>query len=348
MKRFMAWWYALSLPKRGPDKTPGERERTRYAQLTSSFLLLISVIFVPLSPIMIFFSPKSPSSPPIGIAVLIMLSCSFIFGKMGWNYVSAAFLVGYNLVCIGAVLATNPLDPSLLPLYSVFTIAIILAGALMPPISSLIVGVLCCIIIALLSMFVPHTAAYQQMLDDGLFTVTLIVPITLQLIVGAMTFAIMRNMINTIRRADRAEEIVSLQQELAQHVRTQMQQKQQLEEGFQKIAETHARISNGDLTVRVNLSEGHMLWHVAGSLNNLLNRMQRMKSDSDMLVATRQAAYQVSNVLHQAVSMGRLSDVRLPTTGTPLDSVIIELNNAARNAVTHSLPRYGSTSEPQY
>ncbi|EFH84230.1 hypothetical protein [Ktedonobacter racemifer] len=159
----------------------------------------------------------------------------------------------------------------------------------------------------------------------------------------SVTYVIMRNLINTIHRADRAEEIVSLQQELALHVRTQVQQKQQLEEGFQKIAETHARISNGDLSVRVNLSEGHALWNVAGSLNNLLNRMQRMKSDADMLIVTRQAAYQVSSVLHQAVATGTMTNMHLPTTGTPLDPVIIELNNVARNATSHSQSRYGST-----
>jgi hypothetical protein len=147
----------------------------------------------------------------------------------------------------------------------------------------------------------------------------------------------------SLQRGRRGEEIVSLQQELALHVRTQVQQKQQLEEGFQKIAETHARISNGDLSVRMNLSEGHMLWNVAGSLNNLLNRMQRMKGDADMLIATRQAAYQVSNVLHQAVTTGTINNMHLPTTGTPLDPVIIELNNVARNATPHSQSHYGST-----
>lgn len=343
MKRFMAWWYAFSMPKRGPDTTPGERERSRYARLTSGFLLLICLLFIPISPLMIFDSPNSPSSPPIGIGILILLACAFGFGKAGWNYISAACIVAYNILCITAVMVTNPLDPSLLPLFGVFTISIILAGALMPPIASLVVGVLCCLDIAFISQLVPHTPAYQQMLDKGLFTVTLIVPIGIQLIISVVTYVIMRNLINTIHRADRAEEIVSLQQELALHVRTQVQQKQQLEEGFQKIAETHARISNGDLSVRVSLSEGHMLWNVAGSLNNLLNRMQRMKDDADILIATRQTAYQVSNILHQAVMTGTINNVHLPTTGTPLDPVIIELNNVARNATSYSPSRYGNT-----
>ncbi|GLV54975.1 hypothetical protein KDH_18220 [Dictyobacter sp. S3.2.2.5] len=348
MKWFLAWWYAFSLPKRGPDKTPGERERTRYARLTSGFLLILGLLFLPVAPIMIFDSPNSPSSPPIALMMISLFLCSFFFGKWGRNILSAACIVSYNILGITAVMMTNPLDPSLLPLFGIFTISIIFAGALMPPIAALIVGILCCVDIVLISIFVPHTAAYQKMVDQGLFTVTLIVPIMVQLITGIVTYIIMRNLIETIRRADRAEEIVSLQQEIAQHVRAQMQQKQQLEEGFYKIAETHARISNGDLNVRVNLDEGNMLWNVAGSLNNLLNRMQRMKTDADTLAMTRQAAYQVSNILHQATATGNFANLHLPTTGTPLDPIIIELNNAARSTVTHPQSHFRVSSEQHF
>ncbi len=345
MRQFMDWWYAFSLPKRGPDTTPRERERTRYARLTSAFLLLVCVIFIPVSPIMIFFSPNSPSSPVIGVGVILLLICAFGFGKAGWNYLCAACIITYNIICVTAVLLTNPLDPSLLPLFGVFSISIILAGALMPPIASLVVSILCCLNILFISQVVPHTVAYQQMLDKGLFTITLIAPIGIQLMIGVVSFVIMRSLINTIHRADRAEEIISLQQELARHVRTQIHQKQQLEEGVQQIAETHARISNGDLSVRVNLTEGHALWNVAGSLNNLLNRLQRMKGDADMLVATRHAAYQISNMLHQAVIQGKIASVHLPTTGTPLDPVIMELNNVTRSALSHSISRDETRSE---
>jgi len=348
MKRFLAWWYSVSLPKRGPDKTPGERERTRYARLTSGFLLVLGLLFLPISPIMLFDSPNSPSSPPIAIMMLSLFVCSFFFGKMGWNIPSAACIVGYNILGITAVIATNPLDPSLLPLFSIFTISIIFAGALMPPIAALIVSILCCADIALLSILVHHTAAYQKMIDQGLFTVTLLVPITVQLLAGIITYVIMNNLIKTIRRADRAEEIVSLQHEIAQHVRVQMQQKQQLEEGFHKIAETHARISNGDLSVRVNLDEGNMLWNVAGSLNNLLNRMQRMKGEVDTLAVTRQAAYQISNILHQAIATGNFANLHLPVTGTPLDPIIIELNNAARNTVMQPQSPFGTSPEQRF
>ncbi len=345
MNRLLGWWYKLSLPERTLEATPGERERSRYARLTSGFLFFICVLFLPLSVIMIFYSPYSPSSPPIGIGALVLLACAFGFGKTGWSYLSASCIIAHIILPMMAVMVTNPLDPSLLPLFGVFTLSIILAGALLPPVASLVVGALSCLCIIFVSQFVPHTAAYEHMLAKGLFTVTLILPICIQVIVSVVIFVTTSSLINTIRRADRAEEIVMLQQELAQHVQAQIQQKQQLEEGFQKIAETHARFSNGEVNARVSLSEGHVLWNVAGSLNNLLSRMQRMKSDADMLTAMRQAAYQVSKVLHKAVMSGKLGSLHLPTTSTPLDPVIIELNNMARHAPPSSQSQSEGTSK---
>ena len=330
MKRFLIWWYGIALPQRGPDTNPHERERTRYARLTCIFLLIFIVIFVPLSPIMIFDSPMSPSSPPIAIGMLACLAGSFILGRLGRNIPSAAFIILYNMLSVTGPLATNPLDPSLLPLFGVFSIAVILAGALMPPVAALVVGILGSLDIILLTIFVPHTLAYNTMMSNGLFTITLILPVALQLIAAVITFVIMRNLIATIRRADRAEEIVALQQQVTQHIRSQVQQKQQLEDGFRRIAETHARISNGDPNARVSLTEGHVLWNIAVPLNTLLNRVQRMKVESDMLMATYQSSYQVAHMLHQAIASDQVASVNLPPTGTPLDPVVLEINNMAR------------------
>jgi hypothetical protein len=79
MKRILEWWYRLSLPALEQGTTPLQRERARYAKLTSSFLLLLLVLFLPLAPIMIFDSPRSPSSPPIAIGMLFLLLASWVY-----------------------------------------------------------------------------------------------------------------------------------------------------------------------------------------------------------------------------------------------------------------------------
>lgn len=340
MGTFLNWWYGVTLPNRGPDTTPIERERTRYARLTSAFTLLLFITYIPLGPIMIFDSPRSPSSPPIAIGLLCLLIGAVILGRQGWNIAAATCVVLEIILGVTGPLVTNPLDPTLLPLFSLLSIAVILAGALMPPQAALIVGAGSCVEIALISVFQPHTLAYETMLKQDLFTITLMLPIAIQLMVSVIIYAIMHNWLMTIRRADRAEEIIALQKEIADYQRGRTVEREQLEEGFYKIADTYTRIANGDFQARVSLSEGNVLWSIALPLNNLLNRLQYWKNDVDTLVYTRNAARQIAESLRYAIASGR--PVILQPTGTPLDPVLVEINKIVG---TQSFARMASMSD---
>src|SRR5262249_45979212 len=147
MKSFLAWWYRISLPQRGPDTTPAERERTRYARLTSGFSL---VIFV-LGTITVAYGVATsinPAAPIIEvgayICVLIALGCN----KFGFNIAAALLLIiNINVDSVGNLL-TNPLDPVFTPALCTLVVSVVLAGSLMPPIYSLLVaGINCAIII---------------------------------------------------------------------------------------------------------------------------------------------------------------------------------------------------------
>jgi len=65
------------------------------------------------------------------------------------------------------------------------------------------------------------------------------------------------------------EEIMALQQAITK-------QKQELEDGIQQILETHIHVANGDFSMRAPLTQDHLLWQIAHSLNNLLARLQRL------------------------------------------------------------------------
>jgi hypothetical protein len=65
------------------------------------------------------------------------------------------------------------------------------------------------------------------------------------------------------------KEIMSLQEAITK-------QKQELESGVQAILETHVQVANGDFGTRAPLTQDHLLWQVAYSLNNLLARLQRL------------------------------------------------------------------------
>jgi nitrate/nitrite-specific signal transduction histidine kinase len=76
------------------------------------------------------------------------------------------------------------------------------------------------------------------------------------------------------------EEIIALQQAIAT-------QKQELENGIQQILETHVQVANGDFTTRAPLTQDHLLWQVAYSLNNLLARLQRLNQVQAELQQTK-------------------------------------------------------------
>lgn len=329
MKKVLGWWYALSLPHRPPATTPMERERERYARLTAGMLLLIICSFLPLAPVMIFFSPASPSSPPLAIVMLCLLATSWIVGRMGRQIFSASCIIAYTFVGATGPLLTNPLDASLVPVFSVFTISVILAGALMPPIAALITGLVSCLDIGLVALVSLNPNTFNRggqlhLQTINTLSLAVILPIVIQIVVAIVVYVIMRNLIATIRRADRAEEIVALQTAIAEHERQRLRDQKQLEEGLAKIAEVHARIANGDYQVRVALNENDVLWSIAIPLNNLLNRLQYWKHDSDMLHTTQQAAAYIADQVRQRRN--------LPLTGTPLDPVIVEINKMLKAA----------------
>ena len=329
MKTILNWWYSLALPRRAFASSPQERERERYARLTAGLLLLISCLFLPVAPIMLFFSPASPSSPPIGVALICLLIISWITGRMGHQIFSASCLI--VLIFLGATgpLLTNQFSASLTPLFSEFTIAVVLAGSLMPPSAALIAGAVSCLDIGLVNFFALNMNTYTQgdrlhLLAVNTLSLTLMVPISIQILISVIVFVIMRNLLTAIRRADRAEEIVSLQKAIAEHERTRTSEQRQLEESLERIAEVHARIANGDYNARISLNDGNVLWSIAVPLNNLLNRLQGWKNDSDGLLVTRQAADYIAKQLRFfAMTDHRQS---LPLTGTPLDPVIVEMN----------------------
>ena len=330
MKKLLTWWYALSLPRHVPATNPIEREKERRANLTAGLLLLIGCLLLPVLPVMLFFSPASPSSPPIGFSLLCLLLLSWITGRVGRQIISGTCVILVILVGATAPLFTNPFSAPFTSLFGEFTIAVILAGALLPPVAALITGAIACLIIALVNFLSLNMNTYNQgsqlhFMPINILSLSLLVPVTIQIIVAVIVYVIMSNLLAAIRRADRAEEIVALQSAIADHEHARLNEQKQLEEGLRKIAEAHSRIANGDYQTRISLNDGNVLWSIAIPLNNLLNRLQHWKNDADTLLVTRQAAEYTARQL-QYLSMKEQAR-SLSLTGTLLDPVIVEVNN---------------------
>ncbi len=280
MTHLLTWWYRISLPpKTEPDTSPEQREHTRYARLTSTFLLLVLVPFLPFVPVMIFVLPHTARL--LAFILLGTLGVSWIFSRSGRQKLSAICIIAYNFIEATFPLVDNPLNPATVVAFSSLLIPTILGGALLPPVGALIIGLLASIEVACISAFLPHTAAYAEMIKSGDYGVFFIgLPIGVQMVAAVMIYVIMRSLVQSIRRADRAEEIADLRQELMKQAQERASEQEQLENGIEIIAQVHARIAKGDLNARVPLDADHVLWQIAVPLNNLLNRIKATNDKS--------------------------------------------------------------------
>jgi hypothetical protein len=341
MKIILTWWYAVSLPARAPAATPMAREQERHARLTAGLLLVFFCAILPLLPIMLFFSPESPSARPDAIGLLFLLIVSWLSGRQARQRLSATCIIASTFLATMGPLVTHPLDSALVPLFSVFTISIILAGALMPPVAALITGLVSCLLIVLVALLTLNPNAYGQESQlhyqtINTIAIAVLLPIVIQIVVAVIVYMVMGNLLAAIRRADRAEEIITLQTRIVEHERERRREQKQLEDGMEKIAEAHARIANGDYRVRVSLNEGDVLWSIAIPLNNLLNRIQVWKNDAELLRITYQAARYIAEQMRIRAQSEQRRD--LPLTKTPLDPVIVEVNKLTGQSSRSSRP----------
>ncbi len=200
-----------------------------------------------------------------------------------------------------------------------------MAGALLPPVAALIIGLLSSAEVACISLFMPRTALYSQMLKIGYGPLFIGMPIAIEIIVAVVVYAIMRNLVQAIHRADRAEEIADLRQELMKQAQERASEQEQLENGIEIIAQVHARIANGDLNARVPLDADHVLWQIAVPLNNLLNRIKAINDKALQFDQISNAINQVTRILQHARRTGEVPGP-LPATGTSLDPILREYN----------------------
>lgn len=337
MKSLLAWWYQVSLPKRGPDTTPAERERSRYARLTSAFSLVIFPLGL-LTTVYGVLTSINPAAPVIEIIAFVCILVALACNKVGLNIPAALFLIlNIDINSVGNLL-TNQLDPVYVPILCTIVVSVVLAGSLMPPIYALLVALLNCLFIVLLSVYQPHTDAYNHWISVGYGSTLIALPVALQLIVGVVTYVILSNLIATIRRADRAEEIVALQKEIVDYQRRRNQEREQLESGIALIAKVYTDIANGNLEARAQVAPESALWQVAAPLNNLLNRAQHWKQSADQWDKTLLAIRYVRQEMQRA--RGQHAPVTFPQpTETPVDLLIPEVYMLSQQAYETTHPQ---------
>ncbi len=306
------WW--LRLTSSGwdkPQRTIHEREIARRSRLTSWLVLGLLV-----TDALLILTIAGDMATLLAVAVAAFgLLTAAMFNRLGFVTVAGIFLVMIVGGAIMAVILSNHpgLTSNMLPVYDLLAIAVVVGASVLPRWASFGVAALNIAFIAL-DFNLQHRTPDLQAIVDAYGAVSIIVrPIALQVILALVAFLWVRGTDDAIRRADRAEELAAMEHQL-------VEQKRQLDVGIRQILETHVRVANGDFGARAPLTQDNILFQIAMSLNNLLNRLGRAAQAEHFLQRT------IAEIgrLRESLIAARAGRAPLwPTrTGTPVDSLI--------------------------
>ncbi len=325
LRRAGAAWQRLMAP---PDPPPGaskaQRELAWRGQLASIFLPV--VLLLVLAPI-----PTALNNPP-QLITLITISCVYVMmfflnraGKVTLVGVIVVMCIEFGLI---ASIVTTPgyIGLSDIPLFDLLVQALMVAIALLSP--WWVFAVAGCNILFIVIAFValPHAQDLNQQLARN-FGAIIEPAIILEVILAFLLFILMQRLLREINRADSAEAIAELERKTLEQQQREIELKNQLEVGIQEILTTHVQVSNGNFSARVPAKQGSILWQIAFSLNNLLARLQDydlIKRENEQM---RRAILRYADAVRQA--KGSQQPLKLEHTGTPLDGLLVDLNNVS-------------------
>lgn len=329
----MQWWYRIAAPPR-PASTESftTREAYRRGKLISIALLMQLTIVIILLPTLGIFVNHA-LIPNLSIMV-VLLGIAIFLNRKGWVIPAGILAVaGLDLSLMLDLLSYPALSSFLLPLLDLLVLPELFAVSLLPPRAVFIdAGLHICFIIAALTFLIPQDAETKILLHTSALQDAIARPIVLQILVAVITYLWVRSATQAIERADRATSIAMLERDMAEQGVRVTEEKQQLEDSIQQIVSVHAQAANGNYGARVSLTEGNPLWTIAGSLNNLLSRVQRYRQDSLLLTQTNEAIHR----FFQARSHVGNGFISWHKTNTPVD-VLVQQHNGLMESSPISL-----------
>ncbi len=344
----LAAWYRLSAPQEpAVDADLLEREVYRRGRLTSTVLLIFLLLAIAFLPVALFSTSKFLL--PLMFVVIVVVLVSLLFNRLGKITTAGIILVASVEVAFMISLKTQHGGLSVynLPTLDMLVLPELLAVSLLSASSIFIVALLNSffIWIALNTSFIPHASDLQTLLHQVGYNL-LARPIIIQILVAIVTFLWVRSTQHAIARADRAEVIARLEHAIAQQEHKSAQEKRQLEASIMQIVQVHTQIANGNYAVRVPLTQENVLWQIAGSLNNLLARLQRYRQDSQQNQRLLQEIDQLTSVVRQAKAAGQ--PFRLGRTGTALDVLLLELTTSTPTQQASNVRAESGKLPPNY
>ncbi len=130
---------------------------------------------------------------------------------------------------------------------------------------------------------------------------------------------------------NRAEQVATLEHQIAEQRRLAEMQSQQLSVGIAAMIQTIQQVSNGQWIGPIPLSPQNVLWPIKTQLDHLCQRYrQRVQAEAE-LALTRTAIDEFSSEIYQAKQHHRKIGLP-PRRGTLLDAVLIALSSETQEA----------------
>ena len=206
---------------------------------------------------------------------LMLLTPGMNMSSMG-SMSSSGSMSSMGSMAPSGSMASVSLDVSELPTFDLLVVSELIAASLLPTISIFPVAISNVLFILGMVAFMPHTAALNLLLKSPMAYDALAQPISLQLVVAAITYMWVRSALRAAVRADRAEEIAALQQSKAELQQREIEQKHLMETGINELLNGLVQGVNGRETL-INLKQDHMLWKVGNAVNLILTRLRRTR-----------------------------------------------------------------------
>jgi hypothetical protein len=348
--RLMGWWYAIATPSiKLTENTP---LKVREVIRKSKFLSIILFIEIILSLADYVKGFAYGTGLRLFIPVTISVASLFagvILNRKGKMLTAVTVILVVFEINMGYFLLTGAFAPGGQTPFNVITYIILLqpsiiAASLLPAPIALSIGLLNSLFTTVMIIFPPGSMEMISQPPGVVFNAAYD-NISTQVVVMIINIFWTRSIQQEMQRADRAEEVNRLIEELAEQQQLALEEKQRLEESVQQIVHVHTQVANGDLNARVPLDQGNVLWLIAGSLNNLLSRLQRWRQDAKKQQLTEQAIQYLILALQTAKRQG--TQISVQKTGTPIDPLIAEIiNDPSFARPDHAHPHHSHPETP--
>ena len=272
----LGWWYRHLAPLEPPTGASlYQRERARRGRV-ASLSVAVFMLFI-LALLLQDIVEHNMMQAVVAIVGLAVSGVVLYLNRRG--FVEIAGLSAFFLIYIGGTFGLlnypDGLSLSTLPNLYFSIIPEMLALAFFSANSVLVVFFLSAIQVWAVVIYGSHDATIAHLLQTAPLKIFLPIYL-LQAITSITLYFWGRSAEDALKRADRAEEIVTYEQREKEQHEQELEQKRQLDAGIQQILQTHIAVANGDLNVRAPLTQDHALWQVAVSLNTLITRLQRL------------------------------------------------------------------------